>query len=832
MPDLSMVFDLLARDRASSEVSKVGDSMDRAGDRADGLGDRVSGMFDTLTVAAAGAGLAVGAAFMDTLEREAGTRTLTAQLGLDPAESAAAGELAGDLYADNYGDSLGTVNDAVGAVASSLEGLGPIGSDAMQEATRDALNFATAFGTDVNESVGLVGNLITNGLVPDASAGFDLLTAAYQRVPAAMRDELPAILTEYGTNFRALGFSGEQAIGLLASAAEQGPFVLDKMGDALKELTIRGTDMSKASVTAYDAVGLSADDMAAKLVAGGSEAQSATQQIAQSLLDMQDPVERANAAIGLFGTPLEDLSVDQIPAFLESIARVGPGMTDAAGAADALDATLSSGIGPRLETLKRGAMDAVNGGMTALIAGFSDGKTGADGWQGGLRNLAATIGGTLGPPIEWLADFLQDPLGPGLEGVFGYLADHQTTVTVIAGLISGVLAAAFLVWGARAMLAAGQNVVAWFTAVSAARSGATSQQLSALQVVASWSLMAARATLHALRVSAVWIAQTLWAGTTMVAGWTVAAAGTLASWALMGAQALAAGVRIAAVWAAQTALTVGPMMLSWGILVATVVGGWALMGVQSLIRAAQMAAAWFIALGPVGWIIAVVVGLVALIIANWDKVKAFTIGAFHAIVGVVVGATHAIVDEVSSGVSSVVSFVSGLPGKIVSALAGFGSLLRDLGGDLLRGLWEGISGSTDWLMDKVGGFFGDLLPGWVKDMLGISSPSRVFAAFGRDSMRGFAVGIDEGTGGAIAAAERAAAAVAAAGAGVDMGGGYGSGSLGYSPPGYDMGAGPAAGAGGVTHRTIVSGVVGPEEVAAIVRRDQQTTEFLAGAGLP
>lgn len=830
MADLSMVFDLLARDRASSEVNKVGDSMDNAGDRADGFGDKVSGMFGMLVGAAAGAGLAVGAAFMDTLERESGTRTLTAQLGLDPAESAAAGELAGDLYAANYGDSLETVNTAVGAVASSLEGLGPIGSDAMQTATRDALNFASAFGTDVNESVGLVGNLITNGLVPDASAGFDLLTAAYQRVPAAMRDELPAILTEYGTNFRALGFSGEQAIGLLADAAEQGPFVLDKMGDALKEFTIRGTDMSEASVGAYEAIGLSAGDMAAALTAGGSEAQAATQQVAQGLLGLDDPVERANTAIALFGTPLEDLSVDQIPAFLESIATVGPGMTDAAGAADALDATLAQGIGPRLETLKRGAMDAVSGGMTALLAGFTDGKTDAEGWQGGLQNLAATISGTLGPPIEWLGNFLTDPLGPALQGVFGYMSDHQTTVTVIAGLITGALAAAFLVWGTRATIAAATNAAAWISAAWAGQSGAAATQLSALQVVASWVFMALRATLNAARIAIVWTAQTLWATTTLVAGWAVAAASTLASWALMGAQALVQGIRIAAVWIAQTALTVGPMMLSWGIAAATIVGGWVLMGVQSLLQAARMAAAWLIAMGPVGWIIAAVIGLVALIIANWDKVKAFTVAAFRAVVDFVVGAWNGLVSGVSSGISSVISFVTGLPGRILTALGNFGSLLLDLGGDLLTGLWDGISGSIDWLMDKVGDFFGDLLPGWVKDMLGISSPSKVFAAFGRDSMRGFAVGIDDGAGSAIAAAERAAAAVSAAGGGVDMGGGYGSSSLGYRAPGYDMAGVGGAGAGGASHTTIVSGVVGPEEVAALVRRDQQTTEFLAGVG--
>ena len=57
---------------------------------------------------------------------------------------------------------------------------------------------------------------------------------------------------------------------------------------------------------------------------------------------------------------------------------------------------------------------------------------------------------------------------------------------------------------------------------------------------------------------------------------------------------------------------------------ATVVGGWVLMGIQSMLAAGRMALAWFIALGPIGWVIAAVVGLAAIIIANWDKISAWT----------------------------------------------------------------------------------------------------------------------------------------------------------------------------------------------------------------
>jgi len=736
-----MVFDLLARDRASSEVGKVGESMERAGDSADGLGDRVSGMFGKLAGVAAGAGLAVGASFVSMLESQGANTKLTAQLGLDPAESAAAGKLAGSLYAGNYGDSLESVNEAVGVVASSIDGLGDVGSEAMGTATRDALNFASAFDTDVAGAAQSVGILIRNGLVADATEGFDLMTAAYQQVPAAMRDELPAILDEYGTNFRALGYSGEQSMALLVDAAQRGPIVLDKMGDALKEFTIRGTDMSKASVSAYEAIGLSADDMAAKLVAGGPAAQEATQQVAAGLLGIEDPVARANNAIALFGTPLEDLSVDQIPQFLQSVSMANGELEGVSGTAAALDATLSSGLGPRLETLKRGAQQAATQGVGALLAGFTQGKTDAEGWQGKVQNLAASVSDKLQPALDTASSFVTGTVLPALGSLFGYLSEHEGTVTAIAYAITGVLGAAFLVWGARAIMAAGQNALAWLSVVTSSNTGAAATQRSALQVVARWAYMSVAAVLHGAKVAAVWTVQMVLAAARGAASLALSAARVVAGWALMSLQAALNGAKIAGVWTAQMIASAARGAASLAVSAARVVAGWVLMGVQSMLQAGRMAAAWLIAMGPVGWVIAAVVGLVALIVLNWDKIKTFTVNAWNGAVSAVTGAWSRLTGAVSSGISTAVSFVSGLPGKVAGALGGFGSTLYSAGTDLIQGLING-AGS---MLRNIGRFFLDMVPGWIRgpfeSALGIASPSKVFAQYGRFIGEGLIVGI-------------------------------------------------------------------------------------------
>lgn len=69
---------------------------------------------------------------------------------------------------------------------------------------------------------------------------------------------------------------------------------------------------------------------------------------------------------------------------------------------------------------------------------------------------------------------------------------------------------------------------------------------------------------------------------------------------------------------------------------------WLLMGTKALLHAARMAAAWVIALGPVGWISAIIIGLAILVIANWDKISAWTKTAWTAISALVAAAVDKI----------------------------------------------------------------------------------------------------------------------------------------------------------------------------------------------
>jgi phage-related minor tail protein len=282
----------------------------------------------TAAAGAVGAAAAFSEGWEQALDLSTGTAKVEAALGLTEQQSAAAGEAAGTLYADNYGESMDDVTGAVESVMSSFAGMRDASTADLEKVTGQAMSVAKAFDVDVDEAVAASAQLINQGLAGDATEAFDLMTASLQKVPKALRGEVMDATGEYSQFFSQLGIDGPEAMGLLAAASEDGQYGIDKMGDALKELTIRSTDMSTTSVAAYEAAGLSAEDMSAKFLAGGDTARGAFDELIAGLQGIEDPTERANAAIGLFGTPLEDLSTSDIPDFLDSLSSMDSSLGD------------------------------------------------------------------------------------------------------------------------------------------------------------------------------------------------------------------------------------------------------------------------------------------------------------------------------------------------------------------------------------------------------------------------------------------------------------------------------------------------------------------------
>jgi hypothetical protein len=313
---------------------------ERAGEEAgEKAGD---GLKTKGALGAAAAGALVGAAFVEALDVDAAADKLVAQLGANAVQAERYGRVAGNLYANAWGDSMDHVNEAIGAVVSSIDGMDTASGRQLGRLTSRALDFATAFEVDVTRSVQVADTLIEAKLAKNGLRAFDLLTKGAQKVPSALREDLMDAVEEYGQFFASLGYSGPQAFALLVDASEKGIYGLDKAGDAVKEFTIRATDGSKASKDAYALIGLSAEDMGNKILKGGDDAQEATQKVIDGLLGIEDPSQRAQAAIALFGTPLEDLNVRDIPDFLRSLQGTSDAMDGVRGSSKRMSDDLNS----------------------------------------------------------------------------------------------------------------------------------------------------------------------------------------------------------------------------------------------------------------------------------------------------------------------------------------------------------------------------------------------------------------------------------------------------------------------------------------------------------
>ena len=95
-------------------------------------------------------------------------------------------------------------------------------------------------------------------------------------------------------------------------------------------------------------------------------------------------------------------------------------------------------------------------------------------------------------------------------------------------------------------------------------------------------------------------------------------------------------------------------------------------------------------------------------------------------------------------IKAIPQLVAKLPQLIVSVIRGLNDGFRqigEIGKNIVIGIWNGIAKMGDWLWDRVSSFFSGIVNG-VKKLLGIASPSKVFAGIGGFMAEGLGEGFD------------------------------------------------------------------------------------------
>ena len=334
--------------------------------------------------------------------------TIQQELGVSGKEAEKLNGVAKKLWAQGFGENIQGVAEKVAGVTKSL---GALGKTDLSYVTKGLDLFERRGWADTQESLRAVKTLMEQfGM--SATEATDYLAAGFQQNLNYSGEFLDTI-SEYGTYFSEMGFSGQEFFATLKSGAESGAFQLDKVGDAMKEFTVRSKDGSDSSIAAFKALGLNANEMTTAFNTGGETGRAAFQKVVTALQNTESETERNKIATALFGTQYEDLGEKAFAAFLDA----SNGLTNVEGAAGKANAAFQQTFGVRL--------------------------------QSAIRQVQVA----LEPVGQILMDFVQRVLPPLLEKIqavakwFGDLSPVMQNVVVIVGAVAAAIGPVLLVLG-------------------------------------------------------------------------------------------------------------------------------------------------------------------------------------------------------------------------------------------------------------------------------------------------------------------------------------------------------------------------------------------------
>ena len=236
---------------------------------------------------------------------------IAAGTGMVGQELEGMGNVLKDVYGSNFGESM---EDAAAGITAVYQATG-LTEDALADTTKAAYALSDTFGYDIAESARAAKAMMTNfGVSGEEAMG---LIAAGAQNGLDYSGELIDSISEYSVQFSKLGFSADDMFNIFQQGADSGAWNLDKVGDAVKEFSIRSIDGSKTTTEAFEALGLNAGEMMATFAAGGDDASIAFQGVLGALMDMDDQVQRDAIGVKLFGTQWEDLGTEAMAALAD-----------------------------------------------------------------------------------------------------------------------------------------------------------------------------------------------------------------------------------------------------------------------------------------------------------------------------------------------------------------------------------------------------------------------------------------------------------------------------------------------------------------------------------
>lgn len=398
--------------------------------------------------AAAAAGAMAGAFIKSGVDYTRTMNGVAAQTGATGKELQELAKITREVWKSGKGENFQEVADALVNIkqASGLAGkeLEAAANASMllkdtfamesQETTRAATALMKNFGISAEEAYGIIAVGAQNG----ANKNGDLLDT----------------LNEYSVHYKALGLDADQFVQSLIAGAEAGAFSIDKVGDAVKEFTIRSKDASKTSMEAYAQIGLDGETMTAAFAAGGKAAEAAFFQTVKALDAMKDPVAKNAAGVALFGTQFEDLEAG----VLQTLGSMKGASIDAKAVLEEMERVKYNDLGYAISQITRNFQDGLI--PSAELAGQEVYKA--------MPAIKESIAQVM-PYITQLAQKFAEALPGIIEGIGSVVAVATQFATVIVDnwswlgpLIAGVTTALLVFKTVSAIVAVASGVMAAF----------------------------------------------------------------------------------------------------------------------------------------------------------------------------------------------------------------------------------------------------------------------------------------------------------------------------------------------------------------------------------
>lgn len=393
----------------------------------------------TAGLAAMGTGAIAATKYLADLggEWQTATNQVAASTGAAGKELEGLRDVMEDVYAANYGDSVADVGDAVAMVNRNMANLDQNGLTA---ATEGALALRDAFEYDVAEST-RAAEAIRKNFGSSAEEAFSLIAAGAQN-GLDYSGELIDTINEYSSQFAKLGFDADGMFNILQAGADGTAWNLDKVGDAIKEFSIRAIDGSDSTVEAFTSLGYNAENIMATFAAGGEGANKAFFDVINTLMAVDDQVERDALGVALFGTMWEDLGTEA----MEAMAGASQAAYDTEGAMEKinqvkyndLDSAIQ-GIGRQMEVALLPAADAVYQSLMDSMPEITE----------AMEEVSPVIAEIAGDFADWAGGAISEGLPVLVDGIkdfadwagkayekakpfLNFLWEHKGTVLAIA----------------------------------------------------------------------------------------------------------------------------------------------------------------------------------------------------------------------------------------------------------------------------------------------------------------------------------------------------------------------------------------------------------------